>query len=46
VIHPATGLRYLYTETTAPTWLPGQVPGEFRPYLASGQFEILPVETK
>lgn len=43
VIHPATGLRYLYAETTGPNWLPGQVPREFQPYLASGQFEILPV---
>jgi len=46
VLHPATGTRYLYTETTAPQWLPGQVPREFRPYLASGQFEILPVVAK
>ncbi|MBE7556407.1 MAG: hypothetical protein HS126_35590 [Anaerolineales bacterium] len=43
VIHPATGVRYLYTETTAPNWLPGEVPPQFRSYLASGQFEILPV---
>lgn len=43
VIYPATGLRYLYAETTGPNWLPGQVPREFQPYLASGQFEILPV---
>ncbi|MCL4297165.1 MAG: hypothetical protein KJ077_15620 [Anaerolineae bacterium] len=46
VIHPATGVRYLYAETTAPNWLPGEVPSQFRSYLASGQFEILPVEIK
>lgn len=46
VMHPATGLRYLYTETTAPNWLPGEVPPQFRSYLASGQFEILPVVAK
>lgn len=45
VIHPATGVRYLYAETTAPNWLPGEVPPQFRPYLTSGQFEILPVES-
>jgi len=43
VTHPATGSHYLYTETTAPNWLPGEVPREFQPYLASGQFEILPM---
>ena len=43
VTHPATGSHYLYAETTAPNWLPGEVPREFQPYLASGQFEILPV---
>jgi transglutaminase-like putative cysteine protease len=43
VVHPTTGVRYLYTETTAPNWLPGEVPPEFRGYLASGQFEVLPV---
>ncbi len=43
VVHAATGVRYLYAETTAPNWLPGEVPAEFRPYLASGQFEVLPV---
>lgn len=46
VIHPATGVSYLYSETTAPNWLPGEVPPQFRSYLASGQFEILPVVAK
>jgi hypothetical protein len=45
VVHPATGMRYLYAETTAPNWLPGEVPPEFRGCLAGGQFEILPVVT-
>jgi transglutaminase-like putative cysteine protease len=46
VIHPATGMRYLYAETTAPNWLPGEVPPQFRRYLAGGQFEVLPVIVK
>ena len=46
VVHPATGIRYLYIETTAPNWLPGEVPKEFRGYLANGQFEVLPVVAK
>lgn len=46
VIHPATGTRYLYAETTAPNWLPGEVPPQFRCYLSSGQFEVLPVVVK
>lgn len=46
VIHPASGIRYLYAETTAPNWLPGEVPPQFRSYLTSGQFEVLPVEIK
>lgn len=45
VVHPANGARYLYTETTAPNWLPGEVPLEFRGYLSSGQFEVLPVKS-
>ena len=43
VIHAPTGISYLYAETTTANWLPGEVPREFQPYLASGQFEILPV---
>jgi hypothetical protein len=43
VVHAATGVCYLYVETTAPNWLPGEVPREFRAHLASGQFEVLPV---
>ena len=43
VVHPASGIRYLYAETSAPDWLPGEVPREFQPDLASGQFQILPV---
>lgn len=46
VVHPANGLRYLYTETTAPNWLPGEVPLPFRGYLSSGQFEVLPVAAR
>ncbi len=46
VVHPANGVRYLYTETTAPNWLPGEVPPQFRGYLSSGHFEVLPVAPK
>jgi len=45
VVHRANGVRYLYTETTAANWLPGEVPLEFRGYLSSGQFEVLPVKS-
>jgi hypothetical protein len=43
VIHAPSGITYLYAETTTPNWLPGEVPRQFQPYLASGQFEVLPV---
>jgi hypothetical protein len=43
VIHASSGTTYLYAETTTPNWLPGEVPRQFQPYLASGQFEVLPV---
>jgi hypothetical protein len=46
VIHAPTGITYLYAETTTPNWLPGEVPRQFQAYLASGQFEILPVVVK
>jgi transglutaminase-like putative cysteine protease len=43
VVHPASGVRYLYAETTAPNWLPGEVPLQFRPYL--GRYHKFCVKT-
>jgi hypothetical protein len=46
VTDPTTGLNYLYTETTGPGWLPGEVPLEFQADLRQGDFDILPVPTR
>ena len=46
VTDPTTGLNYLYTETTGPGWLPGEVPPEFQADLRQGNFDILPVPTR
>ena len=43
VTDPATGIRYFYAETTTDGWLLGELPKELEPYLAKGQFEIVPV---
>jgi len=43
VIDPMSGMHYLYTETTASQWLPGEVPAEFQSDLARGDYDILPI---
>lgn len=43
VTDPMSGMHYLYTETTASQWLPGEIPSEFQPDLARGDYDILPI---
>jgi hypothetical protein len=43
VTDPATGVRYFYAETTADGWLLGELPEDLEPYLARGEFEVVPV---
>ncbi len=43
VTDPASGICYYYTETTAHSWLPGEVPPKFQAEFEKGPVEILPV---
>ncbi len=43
ITDPATGVRYFYAETTADGWRLGELPEELEPYLARGEFQVVPV---
>ncbi|MEM7033973.1 MAG: transglutaminase-like domain-containing protein [Chloroflexota bacterium] len=43
IVHPESGKRYFYAETTAKGWLPGEVPKSFLIDYQTGQFSALPV---
>lgn len=42
ITDPATGVRYFYAETTEAGWVLGELPADLEPYLARGEFEIVP----